>query len=55
MALTRLWRPSPHHSARSGTVRLIVLHTTEGAQDDRVARQLVCQPVGESLSARRRR
>jgi hypothetical protein len=32
MALTRLWRPSPHHSARSAKVRLIVLHTTEGAQ-----------------------
>ena len=32
MALTRLWMPSPHHSARSGSVRLIVLHTTEGAQ-----------------------
>jgi len=32
MALTRLWYPSPHHSGRSGTVRLIVLHTTEGAQ-----------------------
>lgn len=31
MALTRLWRPSPHHSARSGSVRLIVLHTTEGS------------------------
>lgn len=33
MALTRLWRPSPHNSARSGSVRLIVLHCTEGAQD----------------------
>jgi hypothetical protein len=32
MALNRLWMPSPHHSARSGSVRLIVLHTTEGAQ-----------------------
>ena len=31
MALTRLWRPSPHHSGRSGSVRLIVLHTTEGS------------------------
>lgn len=33
MALNRLWRPSPHNSGRSGSVRLIVLHTTEGAQD----------------------
>ena len=32
MALKRIWYPSPHHSARSGSVRLIVLHTTEGAQ-----------------------
>ena len=31
MALNRLWRPSPHNSGRSGGVRLIVLHTTEGA------------------------
>jgi len=31
MALTRLWKPSPHNSARSGSVRLIVLHTTEGS------------------------
>ena len=31
MALTRIWRPSPHNSGRSGSVRLIVLHTTEGA------------------------
>jgi N-acetyl-anhydromuramyl-L-alanine amidase AmpD len=33
MALTRIWKPSPHNSGRSGSVRLIVLHTTEGAQD----------------------
>jgi N-acetyl-anhydromuramyl-L-alanine amidase AmpD len=31
MALTRLWRPSPHYSTGRSTVRLIVLHTTEGA------------------------
>lgn len=33
MALTRKNMPVPHHSARSGSVRLIVVHTTEGAQD----------------------
>jgi N-acetyl-anhydromuramyl-L-alanine amidase AmpD len=33
MALTRLWRPSPHYSTGRSSVRLIVLHTTEGAQD----------------------
>jgi N-acetyl-anhydromuramyl-L-alanine amidase AmpD len=32
MAMQRLWRPSPHYSTSRGTVRLIVLHTTEGAQ-----------------------
>jgi hypothetical protein len=31
MALKRIWYPSPHHSGRSGSVRLVVLHTTEGA------------------------
>jgi N-acetyl-anhydromuramyl-L-alanine amidase AmpD len=31
MVLTRIWKPSPHNSARSGSVRLIVIHTTEGA------------------------
>jgi N-acetyl-anhydromuramyl-L-alanine amidase AmpD len=33
MALIRVWKPSPHHSARSGSCRLVVFHTTEGAQD----------------------
>jgi N-acetyl-anhydromuramyl-L-alanine amidase AmpD len=33
MALQRLWRPSPHYSTSRSGVRLIVLHTTEGAQD----------------------
>ena len=33
MALTRVWLPSPNYSGRGGSsVRLIVLHTTEGAQ-----------------------
>jgi hypothetical protein len=33
MALKRVWIPSPNHSPRGGArVRLIVLHTTEGAQ-----------------------
>lgn len=31
MALNRIWRPSPHHSGRSGSVRLIVIHCTEGS------------------------
>lgn len=33
MALTRRWRPVPHYSTGRSSVRLIVLHTTEGAQD----------------------
>lgn len=34
MSLTRLWIPSPNYSGRGGSgVRLVVLHTTEGAQD----------------------
>ena len=33
MALSREWIPSPNYSARSGSVRCIVLHTSEGAQD----------------------
>jgi hypothetical protein len=34
MALQRVWMPSPNVSSRGGSgVRLIVLHTTEGAQD----------------------
>jgi hypothetical protein len=34
MALSRKWMPTPNVSSRSGSaVRLIVLHTTEGAQD----------------------
>jgi N-acetylmuramoyl-L-alanine amidase len=33
MALKRVWMPSPNKSSRGGSsVRLIVLHTTEGAQ-----------------------
>jgi hypothetical protein len=33
-ALTRVWIPSPNVSSRGGTaVRLIVVHTSEGAQD----------------------
>lgn len=33
MALNRVWIPSPNYSSRGGaTVRLIVLHTTEGAR-----------------------
>lgn len=32
MSLTRLWIPSPNYSSRSGSVRLIVLHTAEGAR-----------------------
>jgi hypothetical protein len=33
MALKRVWIPSPHYSSRSGAdVRLIVLHTAEGAR-----------------------
>jgi hypothetical protein len=36
MALSRVWLPSPNYSSRSGSkVRLIVLHTTEGATDYR--------------------
>jgi hypothetical protein len=31
MALRRDWIPSPNHSGRSGGVRLIILHTAEGA------------------------
>ena len=32
--VNRVWLPSPNYSSRSGSaVRLIVLHTTEGAQD----------------------
>ena len=34
MALSRVWLPSPNYSSRGGSgVRLIVVHTTEGAQD----------------------
>lgn len=34
MSLTRVWIPSPNYSSRGGTsVRLIVVHTTEGAMD----------------------
>jgi hypothetical protein len=32
MALKRVWIPSPNYSSRSGGVRLIVLHTAEGAR-----------------------
>lgn len=32
MALKRVWIPSPNYSSRSTSVRLIVLHTTEGAR-----------------------
>jgi hypothetical protein len=32
MALKRVWLPSPNYSTRSTSVRLIVLHTTEGAR-----------------------
>jgi hypothetical protein len=32
MALKRVWIPSPNYSSRSGSVRLIVLHTAEGAK-----------------------
>lgn len=32
MALKRVWIPSPNYSTRSASVRLIVLHTTEGAR-----------------------
>lgn len=32
MALKRVWIPSPNYSSRSGSVRLIVLHTAEGAR-----------------------
>jgi hypothetical protein len=32
MALKRVWMPSPNYSSRSGTVRLIVIHSSEGAQ-----------------------
>jgi N-acetylmuramoyl-L-alanine amidase len=32
MALKRVWMPSPNNSSRGASVRLIVLHTSEGAQ-----------------------
>jgi peptidoglycan hydrolase-like protein with peptidoglycan-binding domain len=32
MALQRVWIPSPNYSSRSGSVRLIVLHTAEGSK-----------------------
>ena len=32
MTLTRVWTPSPNYSSRSGSVRLVVLHTAEGAR-----------------------
>jgi hypothetical protein len=32
MPLKRVWMPSPNYSSRSGTVRLIVIHSSEGAQ-----------------------
>ncbi len=32
MALKRVWIPSPHYSSRGANVRLIVLHTAEGAR-----------------------
>ena len=32
MPLQRVWMPCPNYSSRSATVRLIVLHTTEGAR-----------------------
>ena len=31
MTLTRVWLPSPNYSTRSSAVRLVVLHTAEGA------------------------
>ena len=31
MTLARDWMPSPNHSGRSGGVRLVVVHTAEGA------------------------
>ena len=32
MALNRVWIPSPNYSSRNATVRLIVIHSSEGAQ-----------------------
>lgn len=33
--LNRVWIPSPNYSARSGSVRLVVVHTAEGARSFR--------------------
>jgi N-acetyl-anhydromuramyl-L-alanine amidase AmpD len=32
MPLTRKWMPSPNYSSRSGGVRLLIIHTAEGAK-----------------------
>ena len=32
MTLTRVWLPSPNYSSRNSSVRLIVIHSSEGAQ-----------------------
>jgi hypothetical protein len=49
MALSRVWLPSPNYSSRGGTkVRLIVLHTTEGAQDFRSLGNYFGKNVGAS-------
>ena len=32
MALSRVWIPSPNYSSRASSVRLVVLHTAEGAR-----------------------
>ena len=42
MALKRIWMPSPNYSSRSESgVRLIVLHTAEGARTYRESREFL--------------
>jgi hypothetical protein len=51
MALKRLWLPSPNYSSRGGaTVRLIVLHTSEGAQDIRSLGNFFANPSSQVSS-----
>lgn len=52
MALTRVWMPSPNYSGRGGSsVRLIVLHTTEGAQTYQSLGSFFAGPVDASSHA----
>lgn len=49
MAINRIWKPSPNYSSRGGSaVRLITVHTSEGATTNQNLANFICQSSAQA-------